>query len=82
MKTEIKTIILDPKLKAEIDSLSPRSPRTAIQWTKEMDEVVLYGFSLKDQHKFSEWFKKKYGQGGISTLRRRYQMLKDGKVVH
>ncbi len=69
---------LPADLIAELDAMPKSGRGVQLQWTPEMDAVLLEGWPRLDHKKFIRWFVQRYGRGSRATLERRYDILTQG----
>jgi hypothetical protein len=75
-KTATTKVKLPKELVAELDALPARSRGQVIEWTDELDALLLAYWPIKQHREVLEWWKKTYGWGSHDTLLKRYRELK------
>ena len=75
MKTE--TYQLPPDILEEFESL-PRPARAVIEWTPEMDALILRYWRKVERRPFEAKFRARYGCGSAQTFDRRLDQLQGG----
>lgn len=77
---KIGTLSISPEIMREIDALAPRTTGgSSLDWTREMDEAVLYGWNGHRQSAFAAWFKCRFGSGSISSIKARFDRLQSAQ---
>jgi len=72
-----KTVTIPADIMAEINQMEDRSQRgRVLQFTPEMDAILMHLMDKKSYVEVYAWWKKKYGWGSKESLSKRYKHLK------
>lgn len=78
-KTVTKTIKLPPDLQAELDAMPDNLTWRKLDWTDEMDALLLAAWPIKQKRDVLALFQRRYGVKCVDTLRCRYRAITEAK---